>query len=83
MSASRVGLGDQDRQRVYEQRCRKRKRNTIQYNTIQYNTIQYNTIQYSFYYKLTFTGDGSCLNPIDIALSAINGQNMSNIYSYV
>ena len=57
--------------------------NTIQYNTIQYNTIQYNTIQYSFYYKLTFTGDGSCLNPIDIALSAINGQNMSNIYSYV
>ena len=47
----------------------------IQYNTIQYNTIQHNTIQYSFYYKLTFTGDGSCLIPIDIALSSINGQN--------
>ena len=50
---------------------------------MQCNAMQYNTIQYSFYYKLTFTGDGSCLNPIDIALSAINGQNMSNINSYV
>ena len=50
---------------------------------MQCNAMQCNTIQYSFYYKLTFTGDGSCLNPIDIALSAINGQNMSNIYSYI
>ena len=48
-----------------------------------YNTIHYNTIQYSFYYKLTFTGDGSCLNPIDMTLSAINGQNMNIIYNTI
>ena len=51
------------------------------YNTIQYNTIQYNTIFVLL--QINITDDGSCLNPIEIELSAINGQNMSNVYSYI
>ena len=55
--------------------CNAMQCNAMQCNAMQCNAMQCNAMQYSFYYKLTFTGDGSCLNPIDIALSAINGHN--------
>ena len=57
---------------------------TTVYCTVKSVCYSHNTIQYSFYYNLTFTGDGSCLDPIDITLSAINGQNMNiTVYNCV